>query len=81
MSTIPHSIHRGTPTRVRYELVMFFDGCTDGSEAAARDVLHGFIGGTWPVCVSDDALADATDSCVRNAGVGPAHVRLVPFLL
>jgi len=63
--------------RARYELILFLDGCTDGSEAAARNIVREFVSGAWPTCASDDKLTNASESCVSGLDVGPAHVRFV----
>lgn len=49
-------------TTESFEVILFFDGCTDGSLARARGVVQRYLAG-WPRCDSDAAIGDPAIEC------------------
>jgi len=53
-------------TTESFEVIVFFDGCTDASLARARAVLQRYLAG-WPRCTAFAAAADSTAECIAAA--------------
>lgn len=55
-------------TSETYELILFFDGCTDDSVKLALQLVDSYVGGQWLPCVDTNAVADPLVECKTNTG-------------
>eukprot|EP00041_Stephanoeca_diplocostata_P031077 m.958537 g.958537 ORF g.958537 m.958537 type:complete len:459 (-) comp23881_c0_seq1:2553-3929(-) len=63
-------------TSETYELILFFDGCTDDSIKLALQLVDSYVEGLWNTCANVDDIADPHVQCKTTTG-NLIHVRAI----